>query len=220
MSDRDDHPRHPNLADALGADAKAAADLDGLAHRLAGLQPGDELLSPPSGVWAAIEGEIAGAEPAREPAPVTDLEPRRSRRAVLVALGSAAAVVLVVVGVALVARDEDPSSTTEQVALDGLQDFEDVTGSATVAIDGDARSLGVELSDVDVPPGSHLELWLLDESVEQLVPLGPLADQATHAIPDGVDLTATPIVDISLELDDGNPAHSGVSVARGRIEPS
>jgi hypothetical protein len=150
---------------------------------------------------------------------VIDMAPRRSRRAVAIALGAAAAV-LVVVGVAALVRDADSSPTTEQVALEGLPDFVDVTGSATVVIDGSARSLDVDLTDVDVPPGSHLELWLLDEPVEQLVPLGPLTGAGPHTIPQDVDLAATPIVDVSLELDDGNPAHSGVSVARGRIEPS
>jgi anti-sigma-K factor RskA len=209
---------HPNLADALGDDTEHAAALDAIARRLATLDPSEVIESPPAGLWAAIDAEVARAEPV-DVVPVVELASRRSRRAVRMALG-AAAVVLVVVAVAAVVRDDDASPTTEQVAMEGLPDFADVTGSATVVIDGSTRSLGVDLTDVDVPPGSHLELWLLDEAVEQLVPLGPLAGAGPHAIPEDVDLAATPIVDVSLELDDGNPAHSGVSVARGQIEPS
>ena len=183
------------------------------------LDPGEVISPPPDGLWAAIEAEVSEAERSGGDAAVVALGPRRSRRVARVVLGAAAAV-LVVVAVAAVLRDDDASPTTERVALEGLPDFADVSGSATVVIDGSDRSLGVDLSDVDVPPDSHLELWLLDEPVEQLVPLGPLAGTGRHAIPEDVDLTATPIVDISLEPDDGNPAHSGVSVARGRIEPS
>jgi anti-sigma-K factor RskA len=217
MSARDDRPLHPNLADALGADAEHADELDAIARRIVGLEQGDAVEPPPAGLWAAIDAEVTGTSSTEVVAPVTDLATRRPRRVAVMALSAAAAVLLV--AAAAVLRDDGAAPTSEQVALAGLPEFADVTGSATVVIDGRDRSLEVDLSDVDVPRGSHLELWLLDEPVEQLVPLGPLDGAAPHAIPDDVDLSATPLVDVSLELDDGNPAHSGVSVARGRIQP-
>jgi anti-sigma-K factor RskA len=217
----EEHVLHPNLRDVLESDVTDAGSLDAIARRLGELAPSDVAEPPPPGLFAAIEAELDAADGADAHAhgAVVELAPRRSRRPLLVALAAAAAVV-VVVAVSAVLRDDDAAPVTEQVALAGLPDFADVSGSATVVIDGDRRSLGVDLSPVEVPPGSHLELWLLDESVEELVPLGLLADDAPHTIPPDVDLTATPIVDVSVEPDDGNPAHSGVSVARGRIEPT
>ena len=219
MNARDEQPLHPNLADALGEDTEHATELDAIARRLAALDAADAVKAPPAGLWAAIDAEVSSAEAVDPGAPVVDLDARRSRRALRIALGAAAAVLVVVATVAAVRRDEQ-GPTTEQVALVGLPDFEDISGSATVVLDGSDRSVGVDLTDVEVPPGSHLELWLLDEPVQRLVSLGPLAGDGPHAIPEDVDLEATPVVDVSLEPDDGNPAHSGVSVVRGRIEPT
>ena len=219
----EEHPLHPNLREALEGDVTDPESLDAIARRLGDLDPGDVIDAPPPGLFAAIEAELDGAVDSTDAdagadEPVVELARWRSRRPLLVAMAAAAAVVLVV-AVAAVIRDDDAGPVTEQVALEGLPDFADVSGSATVVIDGDARSVGVDLSPVEVPAGSHSSRWLLDESVQELVPLGPLADDAPHTIPRDVDLTATPIVDVSVEPDDGNPAHSGVSVVRGRIEP-
>jgi hypothetical protein len=54
--------------------------------------------------------------------------------------------------------------------------------------------------------------------VAELVPLGTIAGEGAHQLSEDADLEATPVVDISLEPDDGDPAHSGVSVVRGRLE--
>jgi hypothetical protein len=214
-----DHPIHPNLDDALvGAEVDAAA-LDAIARRIGDLGPDAMIQPPPPGLFAAIEAELAqGAE---EPAvaEVVELPPRRSRRVLIGALGAAAAV-LIAVTTATIVRDDDPAPTAEEVALEALPEFSGAAGSATVVLDGDARTVGVDLTGVDVPAGSHLELWLLDESVEQLVSLGRLSGDGPHTIPTDVDLATTPIVDVSIEPDDGDPAHSGVSVVRGQIEAS
>jgi hypothetical protein len=212
-------PVHPNLRDALDDDIDAAAELDAVARRLGALDPADALEPPPAGLFEAIQAELAGDPQVADDGAVIELSSRRSRRPLLMVLGAAAAIA-VVVGVAGVVLRDDPGATTEQVELAGLPDFADVTGSATLVIDGEDRSLGVDLSTVDLPAGSHLELWLLDPSVEQLVSLGPLTGDTPHAIPPEVDLSVTPVVDVSVEPDDGNPAHSGVSVVRGQIEPT
>lgn len=218
MSNRDEHPLHPNLVEALDEAGHDAAALDAIARRLSELGPDASLPAPPPGLFAAIEAELAGDGAPVRPE-VVPLAARRSRRRLLLALGAAAAIVVVVASVAVL-REEDRSPTTEEVVLEPLPGFEGATGSATVVIDGDVRTVGVDLSEIEVPPGSHLELWLLDEPVEELVPLGPLSSGAPHAIPADVDLDTTPIVDVSLEPDDGNPAHSGVSVVRGQLQPS
>jgi len=209
----DDQKLHPNLADAIGDDAigddaVGAADLDAIARRLSELTSDDEIQSPPASVFAAIEAELG--------VNVVPLASRRSRRPPLMAAAAAVVVVVVIVGAAL-QRDTAPAVRTQEVALAGLPGFAAASGSATVVIDGDDRSVAVALSAVEVPAGSHLEVWLLDDPIEQLVSLGELSDDAPHRVPPSVDLAVTPIVDISLEPDDGNPAHSGVSVVRGSL---
>jgi anti-sigma-K factor RskA len=63
-----------------------------------------------------------------------------------------------------------------------------------------------------------LEVWLIDPSVSRMFALGTLeGDSGSLPIPDGVDIAAYPIVDISLEPYDGSPAHSGDSIARGSL---
>jgi hypothetical protein len=36
-------------------------------------------------------------------------------------------------------------------------------------------------------------------------------------VPDGVDTAEFPVVDVSAEADDGDPAHSGDSIVRGTL---
>jgi hypothetical protein len=61
-------------------------------------------------------------------------------------------------------------------------------------------------------------VWLLQPDVSGLVPLG-VVHQGTNVVPlpTGIDLSAYPVVDVSVEPLDGDPAHSGVSVARGSL---
>ena len=49
-----------------------------------------------------------------------------------------------------------------------------------------------------------------------MVSLGILAgDSGIFAVPRGLDLADYPVVDVSFEPLDGQPAHSGESIARG-----
>ena len=58
-----------------------------------------------------------------------------------------------------------------------------------------------------------------DPDVTQLVSLGVLeGDSGTFAIPAGLELDELPVVDVSLEPFDGDPAHSGDSVVRGTLQ--
>jgi hypothetical protein len=54
--------------------------------------------------------------------------------------------------------------------------------------------------------------------VSKLVSLGPLRRDGVYDLPAGLDPAAFPIVDVSVEPIDGDPAHSGDSVLRGELE--
>jgi hypothetical protein len=53
----------------------------------------------------------------------------------------------------------------------------------------------------------------------RMVPVGVVhRGDTVLPLPDGLDLGAYPVVDVSVEPLDGNPAHSGLSVARGQLQ--
>jgi len=62
-------------------------------------------------------------------------------------------------------------------------------------------------------------VWLLDLEQGRMVALGVLDDRGRGrlTLPDGVRVADYPEVDVSLEPDDGDPAHSGDSVLRGEL---
>lgn len=106
----------------------------------------------------------------------------------------------------------DVVAQAELAALPGWSQ----TGSASVhEVDG-RQVLTVELPG-GVPDG-YREVWLIDTGVERLVSLGILVGvEGEFDLPAGVDLAEFPIVDVSLEPFDGDPAHSGDSIVRGQL---
>jgi anti-sigma-K factor RskA len=161
-------------------------------------------------------GPARTGAPAGPLAPVLPLRPRRSRlllaaaAALVVGLGAGAG------AVALANRDDDgvPVAATVLDPLDGS----DASGSASVVERADGtRVLRVELA-AGTPEEGYYEAWLLDESVSGLIPLGVVrAGTEDFPLPAGLDLGEYPVVDVSVEPLDGDPAHSGVSVARGQL---
>jgi len=92
------------------------------------------------------------------------------------------------------------------------------TGIATVekAADGH-REVVVDLTGVTSTAGLR-EVWLIKADASGLISIGLLDGDTGHfSIPDGVDLAQFPLVDVSVEPDDGNPAHSGDSIVRGEL---
>ena len=62
------------------------------------------------------------------------------------------------------------------------------------------------------------EVWLVTADGSGLVSIGFLDGGAGRfTIPDGIALADYPLVDVSAEFDDGNPAHSGDSIVRGEL---
>jgi hypothetical protein len=200
-------------------------------------------VAPPPAVWAAIaaatgvqaaprpdvvpqddrippavvtpEAPVAPRELAPAPAVVRELRPGRSR--VLLAM---AASLLVGAGigagaVALAGRD-----TGEAVAAADLEplDDRDATGNAEVVATGDGEQLRVVLEAPELDDGFY-EVWLLEPSVQRMVQIGVVrAGTTTLDLPAGLDLSEYPIVDVSVEPLDGDPTHSGDSVARGELD--
>ncbi|WP_369255979.1 anti-sigma factor [Geodermatophilus amargosae] len=200
-------------------------------------------VAPPPGLWAGIAAAtgvsaapradvVAASAPAAGPvpdvvpealppaaplAPVVPLRPRRSR----LLLAAAAALVVglgVGAGAVALANRDDGGVPVAATVLDPLEGS-DASGRAEVVERADGtRVLQVELT-AGAPSEGYYEAWLLDESVSGLIPLGVVrAGTEEFVLPAGLDLGEYPVVDVSVEPLDGDPAHSGVSVARGQLD--
>ncbi len=170
------------------------------------------------------------ATPAAATAPATTREELAARRRLrprwsLVAVAAAAGLVLGASGAALLGGtlggdDQQPGPTPPPVAkvgeavLDPVTE-DDVRGTAEmVSSEADGDQLVVSVS--ALPAEGYYEVWLRDAEASRLISLGTVsAETTTLPVPAGVDLEQFPIVDVSQEHFDGNPAHSGVTVAAG-----
>jgi hypothetical protein len=175
---------------------------------------------------AVLAGSPAAATPAAaapEPAPpgahvVPLRRPRPARRWLAVA---AALLVGGAVGAGAVAvvrgQDGGGGVVVAEAALDPL-DAEEASGRAAVREADGTRFLEVDL-DVPSLDDGYYEVWLLQPDAVRMVPVGVVRSGATVlTLPDDLDLGAYPVVDVSVEPLDGDPTHSGVSVARGQLE--
>ena len=187
---------------------------------------------PPPGVWAGVAAAtgvttaprpeaVDAVRPTPTAVPPEPVAPLRARRSRLLLAAAASLVVGVGIGAGAVAlgTGDDDGQTVAAAALDPLAD-NDATGEARVVERPDgSRVLEVDLSAAD-PDDGFYEVWLIDEAVERMYSLGVVqgGGEVTLEVPPGVDLTQFPVVDVSVEPLDGDPRHSGVSVARGVLE--
>ncbi|WP_369140554.1 anti-sigma factor [Modestobacter versicolor] len=197
-------------------------------------------VAPPPAVWAAIAaatgvsttpgapttaddtttGAPAGTgATADRDEPVADVLPFRPRRPSTRWLTVAAAVLVggVIGGGVVAYTRDDGGSVVAATALDPL-DADEASGRAEVReVDG-VRSLQVDLDAPDLADG-YYEVWLLEPDAVRMVPVGVVRSGDTVLpLPAGLDLGDYPLVDVSVEPMDGDPTHSGVSVARGELQ--
>lgn len=192
-------------------------------------------VTPPPAIWASIAAatgvsatprpDAAPAAPAAPqaaapsaPADATVLPFRSRRRPVLLAAAAAVAGAAIGAGaVAALQGQDDAGQSVTAVALDPLAGNE-ASGRAEVVVRGDGtRVLQVEL-DAPAREDSYYEIWLIDRDVAGMYPLGAVQPGTqTVPLPAGLDLDQYPLVDVSVEPLDGDPTHSGVSVARGEL---
>ncbi len=122
-----------------------------------------------------------------------------------------------VVGSSLLGREQPPTQVVlAQVDLANLKKTA-ATGKAVVVQTSTGPRIRVDTSQLAVPEGGFYEVWLIDKDVKKMVGIGILhPGEDEFAVPNGVDLSQYPIVDISVEQP-GDPKHSGNSVLRGTI---
>jgi anti-sigma-K factor RskA len=174
-------------------------------------------------VWAAIHRELGLDQSlAEDPlgGTVRDIRsapPRRQPRRLWLLAAAAALVLVLGIGWIVSRRTMAPPAPVAVAQLAPLQQFS-ATGSAEVLqTGGNERELVVRLS-ADEAHG-YQEVWLIKPDLSGLVSLGVMeSTTGTFAIPPGLNLADYPIVDVSDEPLDGKPAHSGVSIVRGKLD--
>jgi len=148
---------------------------------------------------------------------------RRSRRFIVPILAGALAAV-VATGAILVASNTLAPRTVvpkpkilAEAPLTALPDWTGSSGEAVIERTGSQRQVVVSVSESRDAPG-YREVWLISSDLKKLISVGVLAGtKGTFTIPTDVNLAEYPIVDVSSEQPDGNPAHSGNSIVRGTL---
>ncbi|MBO9040321.1 anti-sigma factor [Curtobacterium flaccumfaciens] len=151
--------------------------------------------------------------------------PRRRRTLATAIAGVGVLAVVLGIGVASGIVPGLPRGDTETVLanteLEALPGWSGTTGRAELERDRDGRvTLLVDLHGERGRSGTCplREVWMMRSDLGGLVSVGYLdGDQGRFTVPDGVDTAEFPVVDVSAEADDGDPAHSGDSIVRGTL---
>ncbi|MDT0187462.1 anti-sigma factor [Microbacterium sp. ARD31] len=111
-----------------------------------------------------------------------------------------------------------PSGTVVAAADLTALDSDAPRGEASAVRSDDTVTLKVRASELGDEDGFH-EVWLINVDGTRMVALGVLArgDTGEFDVPQGLIDEGYRIVDISVEPEDGDPTHSGVSLARGEL---
>ncbi|MFT4988484.1 MAG: anti-sigma-K factor RskA [Acidimicrobiales bacterium] len=185
-------------------------------------------IAPPPQVWnnilAELEIEVAPEEASTRSQTTHSKTEGWFSSARLLSI-AAATLVMVGVVVAIVNVSYDDSSLTEVAAAsmtdEGLQVATSATADARLVCEDDDCFVDVVLSALPDAGAGDLELWVINSDVSDMYSLGNVtASNGRFALPPGVTSNDFPIVDISIEPDDGNETHSGQSVLRGVFDQS
>ena len=186
----------------------------------------DALVAPPAGLRARVLDQSRAGDAAPS-APTVDAGTTRRRGVPLWLAGVAAGLALLAgIGLGRLGADDTPeavdpptddSTVVAATALTAL-DSDAARGEASAVQSDDTFTIRVSASELGDEPGVH-EVWLINVDGKRMVSIGLLAsgDEGEFAVPVDLIDEGYRIVDISVEPDDGDPTHSGVSLARGEL---
>ena len=192
-------------------------ELTAVAASARAISPQDRPVAPPAQIWDQIEAEM-GTTPRAIPAPVQPRVRRKSRA--MFALAASVGVLIGGLGTyTMISADSADSGSTlvAQAALEPLRDVKEPGAASVQQIDG-REVLNVQASGLPATNGFY-EVWLLAPDSSNMISVGMLdaTQGGQFPLPAGIDLTAFPIVDISLEHFDGDVTHSADSILRGTL---
>jgi hypothetical protein len=186
---------------------------------------------PPAALWDRIATEVGAGTPessaASTPPPVQQAHAshaaapaRRRWQRPLLAAAAAVAVFVAGLGGWAIGRSGPDSSPPRaaQAALAAQPGTSTaVHGTATIHPSNEGFTMVVNTRRLPAPNG-YYEVWLYNPSANRMVAVGTLgtAGRGSFTVPQGIDLAAYHIVDVSAQRFDGNPAHQR-SVLRGPL---
>lgn len=189
---------------------------------------GDLAAPPPARIWEAIAAEVDQEGVATTaPRPVTAVDSehaagtrragsRRGRTSWRLLAAAAAGALVTWLGLGLTDRAPE-GDLLASGQLSALAEGAPSGSAEVVEVDGRQR-LHVELSEHADAGDGYIEVWLLRPDVSGMITVGVLDGQSgDFVLPEGVDLGAFPVVDLSREHLDGDPAHGGDSIVRGEL---
>jgi len=197
-------------------------DDDEIMKRARSVEPHDfDRIAPPAQVWNNIQAELEVEVASQESLARQQSRPWFSSSRLL----SIAAATLVMVGVAVAVvaySNDDPQDFELASAMltdEGLPVATNETADAAVVCEADQCFVQLELTALPDAGADNLELWVINGDVTDMHSLGNVdTSDGRFPLPEGVTTDGFPIVDISIEPDDGDPTHSGQSVLRGVFE--
>ncbi len=184
--------------------------------------PDDALGAPSPVVWSRISAELGLSADVAGSAQVGSVRAhgRRARRRSWIALvAAAAAVAAIATAVTIGVQQRVADQVLATARLDALPGWEGASGDAALEESvGGGRDIRVRVDAAAAASDGYREVWLLSEDSTGLISLGVLdGAEGRFALPDGVELADYPVVDVSREQLDGDPAHSGDSIVRGSL---
>ncbi|MGC4938221.1 anti-sigma factor domain-containing protein [Kribbella sp. DT2] len=205
-------------AEHLRTCAECAARLAELRELMVAVDGLPAVEAPPTEVWQRVTAELGlsgeSASSSLDARGAGGVPGGWTRRAVALAAG-VAVIVGIGIGVGgtlLLGSDDEPQAVVQLNPLAGK------TGSGTAGLVDDEQQLKVSASGL-AAGGGYYEVWLINEDGKRMVSLGVLAGghDGTFQLPGDLPAQGYRVVDVSLEPDDGNPAHSLDSVIRGTL---
>ena len=154
--------------------------------------------------------------------PPSCAEPARTRRPSRPWLAAAAGVVLLAGGATLtvaLSRSSGPPPA-RRVALAAVgparTDHPTPSGTVTMSPEHTAQRMLVTPAGLPQPPAGHFyEVWLLQPVTGKMLPIGVLQPATRNSyVVDDTLVDGYSAIDISLQRDDGDPAHSDTSLLR------
>ncbi len=207
----------------LATCARCRSQLDQLTAVVASartITDADRPVPPPLDVWDTITREL-GHDLDRD-ADVIPIGRAAGRRRMSAWLVPAAAAVMGVVLGGLVTWQLTSTGTEAQLLSSGALDpigESGLVGTAQVAQVADHATLTVSVPGLPAADDGYYEVWMATPDTTTMVAIGTInpGEEATFTLPQGMTVSAFPVVDVSLEHFDGDAGHSATSIVRGTL---
>jgi len=191
--------------------------------RILGEQPEPSGAEPPADLRDAEPLPPLPAEPEETAAAIPEGSVERARRGApgrgwwrWAAAAVVASILVTTAAVAMVARRGTPTSPVVSAPLHAVGGPARASGSVAVFAQGSTRTLRVAARQLPAPAAHDFyEVWLLDPATQKMLAMGVLSPTGRGQYSVSADIMGGySAVDISLQANDGNPAHSDTSVLR------